>query len=183
MMAIFSTQHPEKLNDKNVLKRGSDLLQKIDKDLEKTGIIDIIEGRPVFLHRTFAEYFVSRLFCDSTMASQILMRDHSFESGFGVVRSMVDRILANKFPLHQAVLNSNMPHVEGLLKTNHTEGPWWKNPTAHSSQLHEPRTHQATSRTRSRCKFCRHVAGFVPCRLSIQNTLLADSEFDDGEMA
>jgi ankyrin repeat protein len=41
------------------------------------------------------------------------MRDHLFKSGFDVVRSMVDRILANKC---QAVLNSNMPHVERLLK-------------------------------------------------------------------
>jgi hypothetical protein len=46
-MEILSTQHLEKLNDKNGLKRGSDLLQKIDQGLEKTGIItDIIEERP-----------------------------------------------------------------------------------------------------------------------------------------
>jgi ankyrin repeat protein len=44
------------------------------------------------------------------------MRDHLFESGFGVVRSMVDRILANKCPLLQAVLNSNMRHLARLLK-------------------------------------------------------------------
>ena len=85
--------------------------------MEKTGIIiDIIEGRPVFLHSTFAEYFFARLFCDNTMASLIVVRDHLFESGFGVVNSMVDRILANKCPLHQAMLNSNMRHVERLLK-------------------------------------------------------------------
>ena len=116
LMAIFSTQL-EKLNDKNVLKKSSDLLQKIDQGLEKTGIIiDIIEGRHVFLHQTFTEYFVASLFYDNTMASQILMRDHLFEPGFGVVWSMVDRILANKCSLHQAVLKSNMPHVESLLK-------------------------------------------------------------------
>jgi len=34
-----------------------------------------------------------------------------------VVRSMVDRILANKRPSHRAVLNSNMQHVARLLKT------------------------------------------------------------------
>jgi len=114
---ILSTQHIAKFSDKNVLKNGSDLLQKIDQGLEKTGIIiDIIEGRHVFLHQTFTEYFVASLFYDNTMASQILMRDHLFEPGFGVVWSMVDRILANKCSLHQAVLKSNMPHVESLLK-------------------------------------------------------------------
>jgi hypothetical protein len=50
MMEILSTQHLEKLNDKTVLKRGSNLLQKIDQGLEKNSIItDIIEGGPVFL--------------------------------------------------------------------------------------------------------------------------------------
>ena len=118
MMAILSTKHLEKLNDKNVLKRGSDFLQKIHQGLEKTGIITaIVEERPVFLHRTFAEYFVARRLCDNILASKIFIRDHLFESEFGVVRSMVDRILANNCQLHQAVLNSNTRHVTMLLKT------------------------------------------------------------------
>jgi len=117
LMAILSTQHLEKLNDKNVLKKGADFLQKIDQGFEKTGIItDIIEGRPVFLHRTFAEYFVARRLCDNISESKTFMMDHLFESGFVVVRSMVDRILADKCPLHEAVLNTNMQHVANLLK-------------------------------------------------------------------
>ena len=49
LMEILSTKHLEKLNEKNGLKICSDLLQKIDQDLEKTGIItDIIEERPPF---------------------------------------------------------------------------------------------------------------------------------------
>ena len=105
LMANLSTQHLKKPNDKNVLKKGSDLLQKIDQSLEKMGIVTDIEGRPVYVLRTFAEYFVARLICDNTMVSPILLRDHLFVSGFGVVRSMVDRIFANRCPLHQAVLN------------------------------------------------------------------------------
>jgi ankyrin repeat protein len=44
------------------------------------------------------------------------MRDHLFESGFHVVRSMVDRILVDKYPLHEAVLNSSLRQVENLLR-------------------------------------------------------------------
>jgi hypothetical protein len=44
------------------------------------------------------------------------MRDHLFESGFRVVKSMVDRILADKSTLQEAVLNSNMNQVETLLQ-------------------------------------------------------------------
>jgi hypothetical protein len=117
LMAILSTQQLEKLNDQNVLKKGSDFLQKIIQGFEKTGIItDVIEGRPVFLHRTLAEYFVAGRLCDNITAGRVFMRDHLFESEFGVVRSMVDRILADKCPLHEAVLNTNMPHVAKLLK-------------------------------------------------------------------
>jgi len=117
LIAILSTQQLEKLNDKNVLKQVADFLQKIEQGLEKTGIItDIIEGRPVFLHRTFAEYLVAKRLCDDISESKLFMRDHLFESGFVVVRSMVDRILADKCSLHEAVLNSNMQHVTRLLK-------------------------------------------------------------------
>ena len=59
LMAILSTQHLEKLSENNVPKKGSAFLNNIDQGLEKTGIVtDIIDGGPVFLHRTFAEYFV-----------------------------------------------------------------------------------------------------------------------------
>jgi ankyrin repeat protein len=117
LVAILSPQHLEKISDKSVLEKGAAFVQRIKQGLEKTGIInDIIEGRPVFLHRTFGEFFVARRLCDNTFDCQIFMRDHLFESGFDVVRSMVDRILANNCPLHQAVLNSNLRHVARLLK-------------------------------------------------------------------
>jgi ankyrin repeat protein len=44
------------------------------------------------------------------------MRNHLFESGFDVVRRFVDIILADKYPLHEALLNSNMQHVARLLE-------------------------------------------------------------------
>ena len=83
----------------------------------KTGIItDVIDSRPVFQHRTLAEYLAARWLCDNIQTSQTFMRDHIFESGFCEVRRMVDRILADKCTLHEAVLNSNMRHVAKLLK-------------------------------------------------------------------
>jgi len=118
LMALLSTQKLEKLKDKNMEKKGSVFLQQIDQGLEKTGIItDIKEGQPVFQNRTFGEYLVARQLCDNVSASQVFMRDHLFEAGIGVVRSSVDRILANKCPSHRAVLNSNIRHVAKLLKT------------------------------------------------------------------
>jgi hypothetical protein len=121
LVAILSTNQLEKLTDKTVVEGVLAFLQKVTEGTEKTGIIiDVIEGRTVFQHRTLAEYFVARLlcdnFCDDISAIKMFMRDHLFESGFGVVRSMVDRILADKYPLHEAVLNSNMRYVARLLE-------------------------------------------------------------------
>jgi len=119
LVAILSTYQLKKLADKTIAERVRIFLQKITEGIEKTGIIiDDIEGRPIFQHHTLAEYFVTRWLCDNFQNGQTFMRDHLFESGFGVVRSMVDRILADKCPLHEAVLNSNTPHAENLLKTN-----------------------------------------------------------------
>jgi ankyrin repeat protein len=117
LVAILSTQQLEKLTDKTIVEGVREFLQKITEGIEKTGIItDVIEGRPVFQHRTLAEYFVARWLCDNFQTNQTFMMDHLFESGFGVVRSMVDRILADKYPLHEAVLNSDMRHVAMLLE-------------------------------------------------------------------
>jgi energy-coupling factor transporter ATP-binding protein EcfA2 len=117
LMAILSTHHFEELNDKNVLKIGAAFLHRIEQGLEKTGVINsIMEGRPVFQQRKIANYFVARWLCDNFLASQTFMREHLFESGFGEIRIMVDRILANNCPMHEAVINLNVRYVALLLE-------------------------------------------------------------------
>jgi ankyrin repeat protein len=117
LVAILSTQQLEKLTDKTIAERARIFLQKIAEGLEKTGIIiEVTEGRPVFQHRTLAEYLAAMWLCDNFQHGQILMRDHMFESGFHVVRSIVDKILADKYPLHEAVLNSSLIQVEKQLQ-------------------------------------------------------------------
>ena len=117
LMAILSKTHLAELNDKEVMKRGSDFLHEIDEDLEKTGIItDINEGRPIFQNHIVPLYLVATYLCDNIHTSQTFMKDHIFESEFDEVRSMVDRILAGKYPIHEAVLNSNKQQVAKLLK-------------------------------------------------------------------
>ena len=117
LVVILSTQQLEKLADKTMTERAREFLQKITETKEKTGIIiDVIEGQPVFQHRTLAEYFAASWLCDDFQNGQEFMRDHLFESEFDVVRSMVDRILADKCPVHEAVINSNVRLVTNLLR-------------------------------------------------------------------
>jgi energy-coupling factor transporter ATP-binding protein EcfA2 len=117
LLAILSPQQLEKLTDKRIADGARDFLQKITEGIEKKGIIiEAIEGRPVFQHRTLAEYLVASWLCDNFHHGQTFMMDHLFESEFHVVRSMVDRILADKYPLHEAVLYSRLIQVEMLLR-------------------------------------------------------------------
>ena len=121
LMATLSTHHLEKINDMKIKKMGADFLQRIKQGLEKTGIIiDIIEKQPVFQSHILAEYFVAVWLCDNVQASQTFMREHLLESRFDVVRGMVDRILAGKRTIHEAVLNLNMQDVARLLKRRGT---------------------------------------------------------------
>jgi hypothetical protein len=61
LMAILSRHHLDKLTDKNILKIARNFLKKISEGVEKTGIIaDVTNGRPVFRHRTCAEYLAAR---------------------------------------------------------------------------------------------------------------------------
>jgi hypothetical protein len=117
LVAILSSEQLEKLTDKTIKKKASAFLKDIEKDEEKTGlIINVIQERPDFQHRTLAEYFVARRLCRNISDSKTFMRDGLFESGFVALKSMVNRILADECPVHEAVLNSNVHLVTKLLR-------------------------------------------------------------------
>jgi len=119
LVAILSTQQLKKLTFKTIAEETRGFLQKITAGLERTDIvIEVIEGQPNFQHRTLAEYLAASWLSDNIQNGQIFKRGHLFESGFCMVRSMVDRILADKYPIHEAVLNSSLKQVENLLRKN-----------------------------------------------------------------
>jgi predicted house-cleaning noncanonical NTP pyrophosphatase (MazG superfamily) len=81
LVAILSTQQLEKLTDKTIAKEAREFLQKFTEEVEELGIIiEVIEGRPVFQHRTLAEYLAARWLCDNFQHGQIFMKEHLFES-------------------------------------------------------------------------------------------------------
>jgi hypothetical protein len=82
LMAILSRHHLDKLTDKNIPKIARNFLKKVTEGVEKTGIITAVtNGRPVFRHRTCAEYFAGRWLRDHKLASQTFLRDHIFVLG------------------------------------------------------------------------------------------------------
>jgi ankyrin repeat protein len=89
---------------------------------EQTGIIkQISEGKPVFIHRTFAEYFAALWFAENFKNIQSYMNIIMFDPNFQVVRYFFNRILAQERPLHVAVLNHDKFSVETLLSEQKDE--------------------------------------------------------------
>lgn len=83
---------------------------------EPAGIIEkILKIKPVFIHRTFAEYFAALWFAKNFEKLQSYLNIKMFEPNFQFVRNFFDQVLAHKFPLHLAVLNLDKVLVETLL--------------------------------------------------------------------
>jgi hypothetical protein len=71
LVAILSRHHLDKLTVKYIPKIARDFLKKTSESVEKTGIItNVIDGRPVFQHRTCAGYFTARWLCNHKLASE-----------------------------------------------------------------------------------------------------------------
>jgi hypothetical protein len=132
LVAVLSTQQLQKLTDKTNAEGAREFLSKIPEGIEKMGIIiKVIEERPIFQHSPLAEYLAARWLCDNFQHDQTFIRDHLFESGFHVVKNMVDTILADKYPLHATVLNSSLSSLQNAAKE--------KNPSPRRTVAEEPR--------------------------------------------
>jgi ankyrin repeat protein len=97
----------------------SSFLKKVESGKEKTGILeDIIDGKPHFIHKTFAEYFAAHWFSQNYKGNQKVLRQIIFNPGYDVVKNIFDRILSNENVLHMAVLNSDRVAVDKALCSN-----------------------------------------------------------------
>jgi ankyrin repeat protein len=83
---------------------------------EQAGIIEeILKVKPVFIHRTFAEYFAALWFAKNFEKLQSYLQIKMFEPNFQIIKNFFDQIVAYAFPLHLAVLNLDKDSVETLL--------------------------------------------------------------------
>jgi ankyrin repeat protein len=64
----------------------------------------------------FTNYLATLWLCDNCLGRQKFIRDILFELGFGEIMFMVDKSLANRCRIHEAVLNLNLSNVEKLLE-------------------------------------------------------------------
>ncbi|XP_069672165.1 uncharacterized protein [Periplaneta americana] len=102
---------------KDVEERIKPFLTKIENGNERTGIIrEILDGKPIFTHKLFSEYFVALWFSSDFIEKRKYLETKLFEPDFQIVRNFFDRLLCKRCDLHVAVLNQDKDQVEHLCK-------------------------------------------------------------------
>jgi hypothetical protein len=111
---------PSKLNQlhgEDIQKKVQPFLKRVQAGKDKIGIVmNVVEDRPHFVHRSFAEYFTARWFSKNFTSNKSALKRILFDTSYGIVKDVFDRILARGCPLHCAVLDWDTEAVETLLK-------------------------------------------------------------------
>ncbi|KAJ3652679.1 hypothetical protein Zmor_018623 [Zophobas morio] len=94
-------------------------VSEIKKNGDKYGIIkDVTQsGEAVFYHQTFAEYFACS-WLQSNRDKILLLRDEIFSNRYENLRLMLDIMLAEKNPLHLAIIYKSIDHFEKSTNIN-----------------------------------------------------------------
>jgi ankyrin repeat protein len=119
--ALMALVSPDELNqlleveNTSYLQHTRKFLQSGEAD--RFGMItEFTDSKPRFIHLCFAEYFTAKWFTENFTKCESFLLDNLFEPSFEVVRNIFDRMLAENFKLHDAVLNNDLEAVSKLLK-------------------------------------------------------------------
>jgi hypothetical protein len=85
-----------------------------DEELSRIGIVQVINDKPNFIHRTFAEYFAAQWFVDELNNEDQnkysfckFLKERIFKPDNEVLRNFFDRILAKDSPILTATINND----------------------------------------------------------------------------
>jgi hypothetical protein len=105
------------LHNKKIEEEIQPFLGKVQAGKDKRGIVmNVIEGKPQFVHRTFAEFFTARWFSRNFKLNRSIMEHILFDRTYTFVRGMFHRMLAKHSPLHCAALEWDDERFETLLE-------------------------------------------------------------------
>jgi hypothetical protein len=120
LAAILPPSMLKKLHNKKIEEEIKPFLCKFQFGMDKTGIVvNVVQGKPEFVHRTFAEYFTARWFSENFESNRSVLEHILFDPEYSFVRVMFDRMLADGCPLHCAALERDSETVITLLNERH----------------------------------------------------------------
>jgi hypothetical protein len=108
--SVFSEEVFRKLNVD--LRRAQRILNKIKTNKDPFGIVTKVnsEGKAVFQHFTYGEYFAARFFSNNFDKAR-LIREELFSDGHENLMMILSIILAEDNPLHLAVIYRNVDQI------------------------------------------------------------------------
>jgi ankyrin repeat protein len=116
LVAILPSDILNSLHDNEIEEEIQPFLEAVQAGEDKTGIVmNVVNGKPQFVHRTFAEFFTARWFSRKFKSNRSVLEDILFDRGYRFMRDMFDRMLAKDCPLHCAVLGKNVINFKKLL--------------------------------------------------------------------
>jgi ankyrin repeat protein len=117
LVAILPLSMLKSLHNKQIEAEIDTFLRRVQAGKDKRGVVmDVIEGKPYFVHRTFAEYFTARWFSRNFKSNRSVLERILFDPEYGFVRYMFDRILAKGSAMPCAVLEEDVKCAETLLE-------------------------------------------------------------------
>ncbi len=127
LYALFDEDELKELIDEKEIEEVKELIKEMEEGKNKVGIIEkVVDGKPRFIHRTFAEYFAAGWFAkkkEDQKVKEFLSKNILLE-GREVLMRFFDYKLAkseegkNEYELHVAVLNNDERGVKALLEDN-----------------------------------------------------------------
>ncbi|KAJ3619813.1 hypothetical protein MTP99_005468 [Tenebrio molitor] len=121
------------------LRRAGRFLNKIKTNKDPLGIVTKIndEGKAVFEHPTYGEYFAARFFSNNFDKAR-LIREELFSDGHKNLMMILSVILAEDNPLHLAVIYRNVDQIEKYIDDKNVHDKAGRNPL-HLATYIEPR--------------------------------------------
>ncbi|KAJ4448678.1 hypothetical protein ANN_00068 [Periplaneta americana] len=103
----------------DIMRQVKDFQSRFYQGLDKIGIVvEIVNYRAVFIHRTLSEYFAAKWFAKNIKKEKKYLEKILFDQKFNVIRTFLHRILTQGFQLHMAVLNADTVSVLELLNSH-----------------------------------------------------------------
>jgi len=118
--ALVATLPPSMLKSLHCKKTEEEIqpfLGKVQARKEKTGVVmNVVDGKPQFVHSSFAEYLTSRWLSKNFEFNRSVLERILFDPEYSFVRDMFDRTLAKDCPLHCAALQWDEERFESQLE-------------------------------------------------------------------
>ncbi|PSN32605.1 hypothetical protein C0J52_26220 [Blattella germanica] len=119
MVTLFDEDIKQLSNAEEILRKNSSFIAKFGSGKEMVGLVTYVQnGKVVFVHRTFAEYFAAVWFSENYLSNLVYFRNFYLSGSFETVRMFFDRILARENKLHTCVLSCNIDVITTFLAYN-----------------------------------------------------------------